>query len=158
MNTSNNNFNKVSISLAIILLKIMVVTAFACLITISGCQPGEGAVETDRVKKLLTSSAWTLESLTIDGADQTALYEGLTVTFNDTHFTSTNGGPAWPASGIWTFSNENGDAIVRGDGIELNIYEINETRLVMDITWTMTTLGPGKSSSTSGEHRFTFGK
>jgi hypothetical protein len=159
MNTSHFNVNKVSIySLAVILIKLLVVTAFACLITLSGCTPPEEKVDTDRVANLLTSSAWTIESVTVDGVDRTSSHEGMTVKFTGTRFTSTNGGRIWPASGIWTFADDSGTVIVRGDDIEITIQEINETRLVLSFTWTETTLGAGRVSSTEGEHVFTFTK
>jgi len=136
----------------------LVVTAIAAPLVLAGCKEDEVVLETDRVRKLLTANTWTMQSMTVDGIDKTASYAGLTLKFDNTHFTTTQGSPVWPASGLWTFAEDSGTIIVRDDDVEMTIQEINTDKLVLAFTWTETTLGPGRLSSTSGEHVFTFVK
>jgi hypothetical protein len=136
----------------------LVTTTIATLLALAGCGKDEKGPETDRVRKLLTASNWKVQSVSIDGTDRTSSFTGLTVKFTDTQFTTTQGGLEWPASGIWTFVDDGGKVIVRGDGIEITIQEISDIKLVMNFNWSETTLGPGRLSSTSGGHVFTFVK
>jgi hypothetical protein len=131
---------------------------FACLLTLAGCKNDERILETDRARKLLTASTWTIQSVTVDGTDRTSSHAGLTLHFTNTHYTTTHGGALWPESDIWTFVDNTGRVIVRGDDIEMTIQEINTGKLVLNFTWMETTLGPGRLSSTSGEHVLTFVK
>ncbi|MGY6522596.1 MAG: hypothetical protein ACXIUD_12755 [Mongoliitalea sp.] len=89
----------------------------------------------DRVSSLLTSSPWTLTGVTVDGLNRTSAYAGLTITFTRNTFTTTNGRGIWPASGGWTFTNENATAFTRNDGVVVTIQTINENlmRLSMDV-------------------------
>jgi hypothetical protein len=116
----------------------------------------DGPSAQEIAKKAITSSPWKVQSVTVDGTDQTAVYSGLTITFTETGFTATNGGPVWPATGTWNFSDGAGKEIVRGDGLSVTVTEATQTRLVLKLTWSKTTLGPGRESSVSGENTFTF--
>ena len=57
----------------------------------------------EEATKALTSGDWKMQSVSVDGTDQTTVYAGLAATFTDTGFSSTRGGLVWPASGTWSF-------------------------------------------------------
>lgn len=127
------------------------------IITISGCgSDDEGIKETDRVQAILTNGAWNIQSVTVGGTDHTATYTGLQVTFSATGYTSANGDVVWPASGTWQFSDETAKSIKRNDDVVVEITEVADKKLVLDLTWTKTTLGSGRVASVAGEHTFTF--
>lgn len=134
------------------------VVILASLFLFSGCKKNAPQLETDRAKKLLTSGTWVIESVTIDGVGNTDMYAGLTLTFTGTSYTAAHGGLVWPASGTWSFADETGKRMLRGDDLMINVREISATQLVLELQWTSTTFGPGRVSSISGEHVFTFGK
>jgi hypothetical protein len=137
-------------------IRIMVVIFFACLLALAGCKKDDKSLETDRTRKLLTANTWTIQSVTVDGVDKTSSLPGLTLHFTNTQFTTTHGGVTWPPSGIWTFADDSAKKILRSDDIEMTIKEVSAAKLVLSFTWMETTLGPGRLSSTSGEHVFTF--
>ena len=103
---------------------------------------------------LLTSGPWKLQSSSVDGVDQTALYNDFTITFATSSFTTTNGRAIWPASGTWSFSGTSTTTIIRNDGVAVQL-QLSSTSLVMAIAWTKTTLGPGRTEATSGNNVFT---
>ncbi len=57
----------------------------------------------------------------VDDVDHTVLYENLTLTFTDTHYTTTNGANVWPASGEWNFTDDSGTTILRSDGVIITV-------------------------------------
>ena len=119
--------------------------------------------ETDAQKneKILTSSVtsgWSVQSVMVDGVDDTSIYSKLKLSFTEGSFTATNGDPIWPASGTWKFTDDSGQTIQRGDGLIIGVDEITSTTLTLSLTWTETTLGPGRVKSTSGKHVFKLGK
>lgn len=122
----------------------------------ASCKDDRPEVETDRIKKLLTADTWKVQTVTIDDADNTAMYTGLTLKFDATRFISVNGGVVWPASGVWTFADATGKLILRGDDLAIAIEEITDAKLVLKLTWESTTLGSGRVSSIAGEHLFVF--
>src|SRR6478736_5015726 len=77
--------------------------------------------ETEVVKEKLTSSTWTIQNVTVDGVDQTSVYQGLTINFTETTYTTTKGGLVWPASGTWSFTDETATTFKREDGIEVGV-------------------------------------
>lgn len=140
--------------IAIVILSILV-------IQISGCKSKDDnptPSATDAVKaKLTAANPWNIQTATVDGVDQTALYKGLTLTFTATGFTSTNGGTVWPASGTWLFNNTEGTSIKRDDGLIIAI-EVTDTTLKLSYTLANTTLGGGRVESLKGAQVLTFTK
>lgn len=114
--------------------------------------------ESERVASLLTAHTWKVFSVMVDNVSQSNLYTNFAITFTATGFTTTNGEPVWPASGTWTFKNENTKIITRGDGIEMKLSEINEATLKLELTWNKTTIGSGRISSIAGVHVFSLVK
>jgi hypothetical protein len=127
------------------------------LVGLVGCNKDTVQSETERVKGILKGS-WKVQSVSVDGTDQTALYKNLTLSFTDTGFTTTNGANVWPASGTWSFTNDTGKSMLRSDGTTITITEATATKLVLAFNWANKTIGPGRVESVSGAHVFTFSK
>ncbi len=134
----------------------LVAMAFGVIISVQGCE--DEVPETDRVKGILKSSAWKVQSVSVDNTDQTTVYKGLTLSFTDAGYTSTNGGVVWPASGTWVFADGNAKTITRSDNLAVTITEVTDTKLVLTLTWATTTLGGGRVESVKGINVFTFAK
>ncbi len=134
------------------------------LLQLSGC--GSGGTDPqpvtnskqDEVKAKLISPTWKIQSVSVDGTDKTSLYKDLSVKFTATGFTSTSGGAIWPASGTWSFTSDDASAIKRDDGLVVTLQEVTDTSLKLALTWSKTTIGPGRTGSVSGNHLFSFGK
>jgi hypothetical protein len=142
-------FNKYALAVVPMILTLI-------LVNFSSCEDEPTAQE--KTTDLLTTSTWKMQSVTVDGTDQTNVYKGLGLTFTPTSFTSTNGGVVWPASSGWTFTDGGATAIKRDDGLEITLQEITESSLKMALIWSKTTVGPGRINSVSGQHIFSFGK
>ncbi|MBX2895507.1 MAG: hypothetical protein KF763_08690 [Cyclobacteriaceae bacterium] len=110
------------------------------------------------MRSLLTSGTWALQTVSVSGVDQTAVYTGLTLRFTDTNFTATNGRVIWPALGTWQFSDDTGKIIQRNDGLLITIETATTSTLVLKLNWDETTLGSGRVSSVEGAHTFNFTK
>ena len=134
----------------------------AIFIQLSGCKGGTTdptpISKQDEVRALLTSATWKMQSVTVDGTDKSIIYKDLSLKFSASGFTATNGGAVWPASGSWTFTSAEATAIKRDDGLEVKLQEITNTSLKLALTWSKTTLGPGRVESVSGQHLFSLGK
>ncbi|MEJ0030699.1 MAG: hypothetical protein WDO15_10170 [Bacteroidota bacterium] len=124
---------------------------------VRGPGTGNNQTESDRVSGLLTSSPWKIKSLTIDGVSKN-LYPNLAVTFTKTGFTSTGGTSVWPATGSWTFTDDTATSFKRDDQTVVAIETIDQNNLTMSLTWSQTSLGPGRVSSVAGKHVFVMGK
>jgi len=113
--------------------------------------------DTEIVKEKLTNTTWTLQNVTVDDIDQTAVYQGLTINFTETTYSTAKGGLVWPSSGTWSFTDETATTIKRDDGMEIKI-DVSEVSLKLTLTWAKTTLGTGRLESVKGLHVFTFSK
>ena len=130
---------------------------------ISGCQksssdPQPAETEADKIVKILSTSTWKLQTVTVDGTDQTSTYKGLVLNFTSSSFTTTHGGAVWPASGAWKFSDGTTISIDRGDGLKISLQEVTDGKLSLGLLWSKNTLGPGRVNSLKGQHVFIFGK
>ena len=112
--------------------------------------------EAQRVTSLMKTGPWKIQSVTVDGVNQNALFTGLTLSFSDKGFTSTNGVPVWPLSGTWTFVNDQASSFTRNDGVIVTIQDITSTSMTLRLTWSKTTFGPGRVTSISGQTVFIF--
>jgi hypothetical protein len=113
---------------------------------------------TQRIAKILTTGgAWILEGATVDGVDQLSLYQGLSVSFSETSYTTTNGGIQWPASGTWKFTDGTATVVERNDGLLITLEDVSETRAVISFDWQNTTFDQGRTKSLGGKHQFTLG-
>lgn len=111
----------------------------------------------DIVKAKLISSNWKMQSVNVDGVDQSVVYKGLTLRFTSTTYSTTNGGIVWPSSGLWNFLNSDGTMIKRDDGLEIMV-AVTDTTLKLSLNWPITTLGGGRVISIKGQNVFNFVK
>jgi hypothetical protein len=135
----------------------LVITLF-CILLLIACKKDDPEPETDRVRALLKANTWRIQQVTVDGTDQAALFTGLTLSFTETNYTTTNGGLVWPASGSWAFKDDTAKKIVSSDGLEITVLELSATSLKLTLTWDAGTLGLGRISSVAGDHTFNFVK
>lgn len=141
---------------------ILAISAFAFQLQSCGSKgdPTPQQTEAKKNQEILTSAGssgsggWKAQSVLVDGVDDTSIYSNLKLSFSDTEFASTNGGSVWPTSGTWKFTDDSGQTIERGDGLLIGVDEITSNSLTLSLTWTETTLGPGRIKSTSGKHVF----
>lgn len=110
-----------------------------CVLSCSKSSPTPASPQ-DQAKTMLTAAPWKLQSSSVDGVDQTALYTGFTITYTASGYTTTNGGAIWPASGTWSFQGTSTTTITRNDGVAVQI-QLAASSLTMTINWTTTTLG-----------------
>lgn len=110
--------------------------------------------EKEEVAGMLMANPWRSLSVTIDGVNQDLLFPDFLISFTSTGFTTTNGGPVWPPNGTWSFTDDNANAFVRGDGIQVTIAEISSGSLRLELVWNESTIGSGKVQSIAGTHVF----
>ena len=121
--------------------------------------------EKERVTELLTGNgqAWkvtTTARVTVDGVDVTDdLFQGFSITFTPTSYTTSGTTPVWPRQDTWQFKDDNATTIVRGsDGKEVTLTAVSETQLKLTLEWTETTYEGGRKRSLAGKHEFTLAK
>lgn len=117
-----------------------------------------GPTKKDEVTIVLLSGIWKVSNVTVNGVDKTEVYEGMTLKFSSSNYTTTTGRPVWPASGTWAFTSENATAFRRDDGVVVDIAQATNSSLQLGLTWDETTLGSGRLESVEGKHVFTFVK
>jgi hypothetical protein len=126
-------------------------SAMLLITLLQGCKKDEETA-TERTSRLLRSASWELSKLTIDGTDQTSLYENMTLTVAAGTYTAVNGEPVWPASGTWKLTDAT--TIDRDNGTTVKIDHLDATTLTIALEWTKTTYGGGRRASVSGSHVF----
>jgi hypothetical protein len=144
---------KIKSSLILLQYFIGAIVISAYLMSCSNGSP-QPASPQSQAQTLLTSGTWKLQSESVDGVDQTALYQGFTINFTTSNFTTTNGRVIWPASGTWSFQGTSATTITRNDGVVVQI-QVLASSLVMTIDWPTTTLNSGRTESTKGNNVFT---
>ena len=111
--------------------------------------------QTEEEKQLesLSASAWTMSSITLDGADVTTNFSGLVLTIKSDKTYSTNGSydPVWPSSGSFTFGSDL-NTLTRDDGVSMTI-AVSETSLT--VTFTYADSG-GRIDALPGDYVFNF--
>lgn len=137
---------------------ILTVSTFALLFTQScggNVAPAPTPVET--MTKLLVgtnSKTWKIQTVNVNGVDQTNTFTGMTIQFSKANYTTTNGGVVWP-SGSWSFTDDTATSFLRSDGITVSIVA-TETSLTLSMTWNKTTYGGGRVNSLAGPYVFKF--
>ena len=144
----------ITLLLSLLTLAIMIVQLTSCG---KKSDPAPAVSAQDQVKAQLIANPWKLQSVSVDGVDQTSVYTGFGITFTGSGYTTSKGGSVWPASGTWTFANTDGTDIKRDDGLDVQIL-VTATSLKMTLTWTKTTLGGGRIESLKGQNVFTMTK
>jgi hypothetical protein len=133
--------------------------ALCLVLMLASCGDDATQSEADRVKDILISGTWKVQTVGVGNTDQTLLYKNLTLTFTGANYTTTtNGANIWPASGGWSFTDDTAKTILRSDGVSMAVGEATTTKLVLSFQWNNTTIGPGRGESIAGPHVFTFGK
>jgi hypothetical protein len=140
---------RIKINTALLLLMVSV-------LLIQACKKDDPQTEADKIRSLLISGEWNLETAIVDEVDKTSLYQGLILSFTRTSFTSVNGGVVWPSNGSWEFKDASGETIIRSDGLEIVIATIDESTLEISFTLAEGSLDEGRQSSVAGNHVFTF--
>lgn len=135
-----------------------VLVVLASLVFFSSCKKDDGPTVQETNTNLLTSGTWKVGSVKVDNVDRTSLFTGMTLQFTAAGYTTANGGPVWPATGTWSFTDDAAMSIKRNDDLQVTITSISESSLVLTLTWSKTTLGKGRSSSVAGVHAFSFTK
>lgn len=121
---------------------------------ITACGGSDKENEKDRTNRLLKSTTWKLNRVTVDGVDKTSDYTGMTLKISDGTYTSTNGEPVWPTSGVWKLVD---NKTAERDGSEtVRIEVLSETTLTLSLDWQKTTFGPGRISSIQGAYSVEF--
>ena len=125
---------------------------------LAGCKKDDQKPETERILDLLSAGVWQVEYVLVNETDQTTSFTGLTLSFTATNYATTNGGVVWPSAGSWTFVDNTAKKILRNDGLEITIIEINQESLKLSLNNPTTTIGTGRVTGTAGEHEFGFTK
>jgi len=135
--------------------------AFLCGVSaiFTGCSKGSDAApsQADQVKATLMASPWKIKTMTVDGVDKTSLFTNFSITFSATGYTTTKGGPVWPTTDSWSFTDASATAFNRGDGITVQLLEATTSSLKMSFAWNKNTFGPGRVESVSGQTVFAMG-
>jgi len=126
-----------------------ITTILFTTIIISGCNDEPTVAE--KVEGMLVAVEWSKPIVTVDGVDQSSLYQDFNITFTKTTYTTTGGGPLWPASGTWKFTDETAKTIRLDDHIDVRINEISETNLEIAIQNDNTTFKSGRVNSVKGK-------
>ena len=143
------------------------ILAFVSVCALPGCggDSDPAPTENEKVTRLLIAggSTWTPSStggITVDGVDVTDdLFAGFTITFYDGTFVTTGTSPVWLREDTWTFKDESGKVVIRGqDQREVTISEISETQLKLTLDWPESTTESGRSGSLKGKHEFLLNK
>jgi hypothetical protein len=111
----------------------------------------------DKTSELLLGAAWNIKTVVADGTDQTTVFNGMTLSFNSTSYTTTNGGALWPSNGEWSYADESGKSLLRSDGLLVTIVDIADNSLSLGLVSTKGSIG-GRVNSVSGNYVFTFEK
>src|SRR5689334_18243453 len=122
----------------------------ALVSTLSSCKGKDDPAPTaaSKITDLLDAGTWQIQAVSVDGVAHTDLFTNMKLTFTATGFTTVNGGPVWPSNGTWTFTDKDATAFTRSDGIVVTINQIDNSNLILSLTWTKTTLG-GRVNSIS---------
>ncbi len=113
-----------------------------------------GPTAQEKTEALLVSAQWKNPVVTVDGIDQSALYQNFKIQFGHNTYTSSGGEPLWPASGTWVFVDENASTMKLDGKLEIKISEITETNLELIFQNDNSTFTSGRSMSIKGENKF----
>lgn len=118
-----------------------------------GCGDNGPTVQ-EKTEALLVSAQWKNPVVTVDGIDQSALYQNFKIQFGHNTYTSSGGEPLWPASGTWVFMDENATTMKLDGKLEIKISELTETNLELIFQNDNTTFTSGRLMSIKGGNKF----
>lgn len=140
---------------------VLTALALVATVTLNSCKKDDDPSPTERNLDLLTAHGWDLTRVTVNGVDKTALFEGLTLQWNeDNTFTTSHGGVMWPVNGTWSFTDGTGQELFVSlsdlEDAQVTVETLTETSLVISLHWDETTIGQGRGKSVEGDHVFEF--
>jgi hypothetical protein len=135
---------------------IVIAVSTIAIFFISGCSKDDETSTRNEQLRLLTASAWSINSITVDGVDQSSLFTNMTVSFAESEYETSGGSEVWPASGTWRFKQNNSNVIIIDNDIEMTIVNLDESTLKISFQWNHNTFGTGRAKSIAGFHEFTF--
>ena len=104
------------------------------------------------IKTTMQGRTWKLQKATVDGIDETDIYEGLTLKFTESAYESTNGHHIFHPIGTW---NEATNQTVNFDGeLQAEVVLQSKEKITLKFDWDDITYGSGRVSSISGAHEF----
>ena len=136
--------------------KISMFSILIAAMVISGCDNAPSA--TEKVEGMLVSVAWSKPIVTVDGIDQSNLYQDFTITFTKTNYTTSGGSPLWSPSGTWIFKDESAKVLKLDGKQEIQINEITGTNLELAVQNNNTTFKSGRVNSIIGKNVFRLSK
>jgi hypothetical protein len=132
--------------------------AIVAILSITACSKKDDPTVQDQIRAMLTAGTWKIQTATVGEEDAMDFFDNLHVTFTAEGFSSVNGGPVWPASGSWNFTNDEATHIVRNDGVDITLISVTDNRLECSLYWDELVVGPGRTSAVEGTHTFVFTK
>jgi len=133
---------------------------FIVLLLLGSCSKKDNPVLSveEVVAQKLELTTWKLGNVQVDGVDRSSLFNGFTIKFNSTNYTTTGTTTVWARSGTWQFNaNSNALKFTRNDSIVVTIESITDSSLVLSLMWNESTFG-GRINSVAGKHIFTLTK
>lgn len=137
-------------------IKIALTTLLLITICLSGCEDEPTAAE--KTEAVLISGEWNNPIVTVNGIDESALYQDFTIKFNSNSYTSSGGSPLWPSSGTWSFKDESAKALILDNSKEVQINEITDVNLELAIQNDNNTFKSGRMNSVKGKNVFRLSK
>ena len=136
---------------------LLAISLFGVLHFLAGCKSDDGpSPEQVRLQEL--TGTWILGTVTNDGNDVTDQFSGFRLTFEESSFSSENGGNAWPTAGSYTLVlvNSTFDTILRNDNLEVSIDEITADELVL--SFQISGVEGGRKDGVTGQFIFSLKK
>jgi hypothetical protein len=137
-------------------MKIRLIILFLPLVLFH-CSTSKDLTPLELTQRLLINKNWDVTIVTVDGIARN-IYPGLSINFQKSSFTASNGLDIFPASGTWSFSDSEGKRILRDDGLEISVESISEGQLILSFYWSNSTFIGGRVSELTGFHNLTFRK
>ena len=134
------------------------ITFIVLLVSIIGCNKNTPLSPKENMMQILTDGIWDIESVNVDGTDFMSTHRGMTISFDRNSYNCQYGYPVWPETGAWDFMDEEGNIIVRGDGLEVHLFDVTSKKLHLSFLWDETIYTGGKTEGISGEYVFVFRK
>ena len=126
----------------------------ALILCLSACDKEKVEKKTPDPGSASLTSAWQVETVTVDGVDQTAIYAGFRIAFDAKTYTSINGSPIFAPSGTWVFANEAGTRVVLDGFLDTDIKFVTDDILELSLQWDQFTFEVGRTKSVWGRHVF----
>ena len=138
--------------------KIKYLSLLLLVIWLSGifsCNKGKTEVNPQDQVKTKLKGTWTIVFATRDNIDVTSDFNGFSITFTETGYSTNGGGVALPVSGAWAFSGEKTDKVVFDGDIDVTLtFSNNDTNLRLEFTIPDTIYDLGRKEVLGGDYVF----